>query len=132
MRGIARPAQRKSVGQKPVTAQIAVTATVDGLTTGVIPDTAENVLVTSSVNTKLVTLPTPTPGARVRIYCAANGYKLQSSNLATVKINDVADGAKVLAVTATDELICDCVDATHWSIMKIDKLGAPATAGIAA
>lgn len=111
---------------------VAVTATVDGLTTGIIPDGASSVAVTSSANTKLVTLPTPTPGTKLKIYNASNGYKLQSSNLTTVKINNVADGAKVLAVTATDLLFAECVSATEWFIWKIDHLGAPATAGVPA
>jgi hypothetical protein len=110
----------------------AVTATVDGTTTGVIPDGATNVTVTSSVNTKFTTLPTPTPGNVVRIFCAANGYKLQSSAPASVAINGGSGASASLAVAAGDLLIAYCTSSTTWVIIKIGTTGTPASAGAAA
>ena len=110
----------------------AVTATTDGATTGVIPAGALNVLVTSSASSKIVTLPAPTPGITIKIKCTANGYKLQSSDKSNVKINNVADGSKVLTVSAGNLLIAECFDATNWYIWMLDNLGAPQTAGVPA
>lgn len=111
---------------------VALIATVDGATTGVIPTGTRRSEITSTVNTKLVTLPAPVVGDKGRLFCAANGYKLQSSDKATIKINNVADGAKVLAVAAGDLLFYECVTLTDFYIWKLNNLGAPATAGVPA
>lgn len=112
--------------------QVTVTATANGDGTGIIPDTVENVSVVSSVNTKKVSLPTPTPGVRVKLYCATNGYKLISNDPTNVAINSVSGAAKALAVAATDLIVAECVRSADWFVYKVDALGAPATAGIPA
>ncbi len=93
----------------------AVTATVDGLTTGIIPDDTGVVTVTSSVNTKLVTLPTPTPGVILQINAEATGYNLRSSTPASVAINGGTGAAAKSAVSAKT-LVCRCVSATAWIV----------------
>lgn len=94
---------------------VAVTATVDGATTGIIPVDASVVTVTSSVNTKLVTLPTPTPGVVVVLNAEATGYQLQSSTPASVAING-GTGASAKSAVSAKTLVCRCVSATAWVV----------------
>ena len=58
---------------------VAVIATADGLTTGLIPATAEHVTVTSSVATKQISLPAAVAGKRIRITGPVNGCDLISA-----------------------------------------------------
>src|SRR5690349_12180070 len=58
-----------------------------GGTTGVIADGTTFVTVTSDDANKVITLPTPTPGARVELINGGTGYELRSSAPATVGIN---------------------------------------------
>jgi hypothetical protein len=94
---------------------VAVTATTDGLTTGIIPDDASVVTVTSSANTKLVTLPTPTPGVVVQINIEGTGYNLRSSTPASVGING-GTGASAKSAVSAKTLVCRCVSATAWVV----------------
>jgi hypothetical protein len=110
--------------------QTEATATVDGLTTGIIPESVVDVLVISSVNTKIATLPVPVVKAKLRLSCTANGYELKADDPGTVYINNVVGAAKTLAVAAGDVLYAEVIDITHWVIYKIDPVGAVATAGI--
>jgi hypothetical protein len=93
---------------------IARTATVDGLTTAIIPDGGGHVTVTSSVNTKLITLPAPTPGVVCRIYVGANGYALQSSAPATVAINGGTGASAKTTLAASTLVEARCTSATTW------------------
>lgn len=92
----------------------AVTATTAGTTTGIIPDTASFVSVTSSASTKIVTLPTPTPGKQVIIDVGANGFKLQTTAPASIAINGGSGASAVSAIAANSTLYMICVSATAW------------------
>lgn len=113
-------------------AAVAITATTGGGTTGIIPNGTTIAIVTSSVNTKSATLPTPTPGNVLFIYCGANGYNLISNAPATVAINGGSGSGAKLAVAATDLLLAICTSATTWQVIKIGADGTPASAGAAA
>lgn len=101
----------------------AVTATVDGLTTGLIPSGANFITVTSSVATKFVTLPAisaSTIGQTVRIYVGANGYALVTPATTNNTINTVdADGTNQLDVAANTMLECVQVTATGWVAFQV-------------
>lgn len=97
----------------------AVTATATGTTTGIIPEGVTHVVVTSSVNTKLVTLPAPVPGLMVTIVMTANGGKLRSSAPATVKINGGSGASASSAITANTEVIAICMSATSWKAWTV-------------
>jgi len=103
----------------------AVTATVGGGTTGIIPDDTSVVTPTSSVSTKAVTLPTPTPGVIVWIApdAGGSGYNLQSSAPATVAINGGTGALAVTAVGATVTLRCFCASATKWIVTAFASAG---------
>lgn len=101
----------------------AVTATVDGLTTGLIPTNSKFVTVTSSVATKIVTLPAisaSTIGQQIKIYVVANGYTLETPAASNNTINGVdADGTNQLDVAANTMLVATQVSATNWSIFTV-------------
>ena len=74
------------------TATEAVTATADGLTTGLISATSEYVTVTSDDATKQVSLPAAVAGKKMKITVPATGCELISA-VAGDKINGVVVGA---------------------------------------
>lgn len=100
----------------------AVTATVDGLTTGLIALGTTFVTVTSSVATKFVTLPAAsaaTIGQTIRISVGANGYALVTPASSNNTINTVdADGTNQLDVAANSLLTCVQVSATGWMVAQ--------------
>jgi len=98
----------------------AVTATDAGLTTGIIEDTTTHATVTSSAGTKVVTLPTPTPGHMVVIDVGANGFKLQSTDPATIAINGGSGASAVSAIAASSTILAICISATAWKAIFLD------------
>ena len=102
---------------------VAVTATTDGATTGIIPAGATQAVVTSSANTKFVTLPAPVPGLRLTIVMTANGAKLQSSAPATIAINGGTGASASSAISANIEVLCECMSATSWKCWTIAANG---------
>lgn len=109
--------------------QSLVTSTTDGLTTGIIPADANFVTVTSSVNTKFVTLPVGYVGQVVRGWSTANGFKLATTPGGTDTINNVACGAGAgAAIPATVYFECFKTLSTGWILQTRTALGAVATA----
>ena len=94
----------------------ALTATTDGLTTGLMTNGGFYTVTTDSVN-KIVTLPSPVPGTVVRLATQAESeaFELRSSAPASVKINGGAasNGEASIAAAATS-VTCVCVNATNW------------------
>lgn len=97
----------------------AITATADGLTTGIIPAGVTHAVITSSVNTKLVTLPAPVPGLRLTLVMTANGGKVRSSAPASIKINGGSGAAASSAISANVEVIFECMSATLWKAWTV-------------
>lgn len=110
----------------------AVTATATGTTTGIIPEGVTHAVVTSSVNTKLITLPAPVPGLVVTIVMTANGGKLRSSAPATVKINGGAGAAASSAISANTEVVAICMSSTSWKAWTVAADGTLAALAAAA
>lgn len=101
----------------------AVTATVDGLTTGTISVTARHVTITSSVGTKIVALPASVVGKDVTGYVGSNGFRLQTTAASNIKINNVdCDGTSFLAVPANTFFKARCVSATDW-VVEVYSIG---------
>lgn len=95
----------------------AVTATVDGLTTGVISVTARHVTITSSVSTKIVTLPASVVGKVITGYESTNGFQLQTTASSNIKINNVdCDGTNSFNVPAGSFFEATCVGASDWIV----------------
>jgi hypothetical protein len=108
------------------------TATADGLTTGIIADTTDFVVVTSADANNIITLPTPTPGRVVRIRNAGTGYELRSSAPATVAINGGAGAGAESAIGANVLVQCVCDSATTWVCTNFSAAGVVSATEVAA
>jgi len=100
-----------------------VTATSDGLTTGLIPAGTTFATVTSDSATKAVTLPAAAAGSigqRIDIYVGATGYELLTPASGNNTVNTVdSDGTNQLDVAADTLLRCVQITATGWVAYQI-------------
>lgn len=99
----------------------AVTATADGLTTGLITAPSSYikfVAVTSAAATDAVTLPAASAaliGSVIYLTVGSNGYELLTPASSGNTINNVdSDGTNQLDVAATTTVRATCVSATGW------------------
>jgi hypothetical protein len=103
----------------------AVTATADGLTTGLISVTARHITVASADVNHIVTLPASVVGKILTLRNGATGYEIRTTAASSIKINDVVSGStNELAIPATALVTAVCVSATEWVLTAVDKLGA--------
>lgn len=108
---------------------VAVTATADGLTTGIIPAGASFVSITSAAATNMVTLPSAVVGNIIWLYVGANGCELITPAGSNATINTVdSDGTNQVDIPATTLLLAVCVAADTWILQATDELGAVITA----
>lgn len=98
-----------------------VTATADGLTTGLVTSPTSLttfVTVTSASATNAVTLPAASSaliGSTIYLTVGANGYELLTPASSNNTINQVdSDGTNQLDVAANTTVRCTCVSATGW------------------
>lgn len=98
-----------------------VTATADGLTTGLITSPTSAICfaaVTSAAATNAVTLPAASSaliGTIIYLTVGANGYELLTPASGNNTINQVdSDGTNQLDVAANTTVRCTCVSATGW------------------
>jgi hypothetical protein len=111
---------------------VAATATSDGLTTGIVPDTADFVVVTSANANNIITLPTPTPGRFVRLRNAGTGYELRTTSPTTVAINGGTGSAAESAIGANVLVLCVCDTATTWICTQNATAGTASVSEVAA
>lgn len=99
----------------------AVTATADGLTTGLVTATGlvTFVTVTSANANHIVTLPAPVAGLVVLLKNGATGYELRSSAPATISINGGAEADAESAIAASTLVWAVCTSATTWQAWSI-------------
>lgn len=102
-------------------ADVARTATSDGLTTGTIADAGllQFVTVTSAGANNIIVLPTPTPGTIVILANGATGYELRSSAPGTVAINGGTGANAESAIAASTMVIAICTSATTWQAIGL-------------
>lgn len=102
-------------------ADVARTATSDGLTTGTIADAGllQFVTVTSAGANNIIVLPTPTPGTIVILANGATGYELRSSAPGTVAINGGTGASAESAIAASTMVIAICTSATTWQAIGL-------------
>ena len=94
---------------------VSVTATTDGLTTGLIPSGSRFVTVTSDTATKVVVLPAAVIGNTVEITVPATGAELQTLAATSDTINGVdCSGANEMAMAAGSIYVLKCVAAATW------------------
>jgi hypothetical protein len=98
----------------------AVTATADGLTTGLIQPGVDVVAITSAAAANIVTLPVPAPGVRVVGSIGATGCEIRS--LTGTTINAVAFPNE-LALAANSVFYATGLSATEWHIKTATKAG---------
>lgn len=110
----------------------AVTATSDGLTTGIVPETASFVTVTSANADNIVTLPAPVPGRIVILRNGATGYELRTSAPATVAINAGSEANAESAIAASTMVVAVCTTATTWQAISLVGATLAAVAAAAA
>ncbi|MHC4648603.1 MAG: hypothetical protein ACYTBJ_24365 [Planctomycetota bacterium] len=92
-----------------------VTATADGLTTGLIPDHASFVTVTSDNADKVVVLPTWVIGHHITVVVPATGCEIETLAASNDTINTVdCDGTNQLALTAAGIYHFWCVADSTW------------------
>lgn len=98
---------------------VAVTATADGLTTGIVPAEAAFVTVTSADANHIVALPAPVVGKVIILRNGATGYELRSSAPATIAINGGAGAGAESAIAASTMVIAVCTTATTWQAISL-------------
>ena len=103
---------------------LAVTATADGLTTGLITTGYNFVTVTSANASHQISLPAGTVGQVLRILVGTTGCELISA-VAADKVNEVTVGAtNELALTAEALYTCVYTKPGFWIVTGHTKLGA--------
>jgi hypothetical protein len=114
----------RSVGYLQANGNAAVTATVGGATTGLIPAGASFVTVTCDNADKQISLPAGTVGDVIRILVGGTACELISAVVAD-KVNEVQVGAtNELALTADALYTCTYTKSGFWIVTGETKLGA--------
>tara|TARA_R110002153_G_scaffold62949_2_gene169081 strand:+ start:575 stop:1078 length:504 start_codon:yes stop_codon:yes gene_type:complete len=117
----------------------AATATSDGLTTGVIPDGASFVTVTSANAAHIVLLPPPVAGKQVWVNVGGNGCEVRAGTAAgadgsgTIAIGaNTPTGGHESALAANMTALFVCTSGTNWVGLTIASNNAVAAAEVAA
>lgn len=105
----------------PESEAVAVTSTVDGLTTGLVPAGAGFITITSSAAGNFVNLPTPYAGLVIEGRVTANGCKIRGP--AGTTMNAVANPA-ALSLAAGSFFRAVGESATEWLCTAITSVGA--------
>lgn len=110
--------------------QALVTSTTTGSGTGLVPDDATFVTVTSSASGNFITLPAGYVGQQIRGWSTANGFKIRTigSSSNTVNNVDVSGGSAGAAIPATVFFLVEKITATGWILRTRTALGAEGTA----
>ena len=102
----------------------AVTATADGLTTGLISQGSKTVTVTSGNADHIVNLPAATVGDIINILVTGAACELRSAVTAH-KANNLPIGATNELALVQDSLYrCHYVSANNWIVTGVSKVGA--------
>lgn len=108
-----------------------VTATSDGLTTGLVPIGATFVSITSASANNIVTLPASDVGAVIFMYVGANGCEVRTPAASGATINGVdSDGTNEAALPATHLVMCACVADDTWIMGDWTDAGTVGATGI--
>jgi hypothetical protein len=111
---------------------IAMTATSDGLTTGLIGSGSQNITVTSASANYILCLPSTSAaniGQVITGQVGANGFELRpiAAQAATVYINGVTTNVEA-AIPANSSFEIKCINAVDWILKAWTALGAEITA----
>lgn len=110
----------------------ALTATADGLTTGLMTGLTSHAVVTSAAATNAVTLPASSAGLvgkQFTIWVGANGFELLTPALSGATVNGVdSDGTNQVDIPASTLSRVTLVDTDKWILENLTALGAVTTA----
>lgn len=110
----------------------ALTATADGLTTGLMSGNASHAVVTSAAATNAITLPASSAGLvgkQFTIWVGANGFELLTPAASGATINNVdSDGTNQADIAANTLSRLTLVNTNTWILESLTNLGAVATA----
>lgn len=110
----------------------ALTATADGLTTGLMTGTASHAVVTSASATNAITLPASAAtlvGKQFTIWVGSNGFELLTPAASGATINNVdSDGTNQADIAANTLSRLTLVTTNTWILESLTNLGAVATA----
>lgn len=109
-----------------------VTASSDGLGTGLYPEGSPFEVVASPNANNIITLPAPVPGTTVGLRNGATGYELRSSDPGSVAINGGKGAAAESAIPASVLVICVCDTETTWLCSQTDTAGITTAVEVAA
>lgn len=104
----------------------AVTATADGLTTGLLGPfgLGFSATITSGNAAHIVTLPPPVVGCKITLITDATGCELRTVASSNVKINNVdADGDQEAALAGDSHFHAECISSTEWILRGYDNAG---------
>ena len=115
----------KVMSKSNVPQNAAVTATTDGLTTGLIILGSPFVAITSAGANNIVTLPAGTQGQVIHFHVGANGCEMRTPSASGATINNVdSDGTNEAAIPANTSGMAVCVDTDTWIVRIFTNLGA--------
>ena len=130
-----------TIATKPVNTGLhtnAVTATADGLTTGVIPAGTRHATVTSAGANNIVLTPPPVPGTVVFISVTANGCEVRAGSSAGADASDTisiggnsASAGHESDLAANETMMAVCTSATTWVAINIASNNAVSAATVA-
>lgn len=96
-----------------------VTATDNGLTTGLIDASEGSIVLATSANADhIVTLPSPEAGLLFIINVTANGCELRTSDPANISINGGKGNNAELGLAANSSQVCVCLSSTAWLVLS--------------
>lgn len=106
-----------------------VTATADGLTTGLIPANASwlNITAGSDANA-IITLPAGKAGMKIEGWIGATGCEVRTPATSNETINNVDSDASEAAIPASSLVVLWCVADGTWLLQCFSNLGAVRTA----
>jgi hypothetical protein len=110
----------------------AVTATTDGLTTGLVPATASHVTVTCGNSAHIITLPTASVGKRIVVFWGLTAGHVRTAASSNIKVNGTdADSAVDADIPASHLVVFTKVGASDWIASAVDSVGAAYTVVVA-
>lgn len=113
-----------TVSDDVVPTAISITATSDGLTTGLIPKGAGFISVSSSNANHIITLPDGDIRQQIWGYIGNTGCEMRTPSGSNASINDLdADGSNEAAIPATTLFLATCTADDTWVLLAWDELG---------
>lgn len=99
------------------------TATADGTGTGAIAAGTSSVAVTCDSASKYITLPPPVAGNSIVLNVGSNGFRLQTTDPATIGINGVSGASSYIQVPANSQVFVWCLSATAFMVFIFTSTG---------